>query len=556
MRTAWPVLILAALVIAQIAVANAGLATTRLLFGGSGSDDASGIAVDPNYIYLVGTTTSFGPNPPNLLLSIFRLDNSHKCSVAVDLGGGEQGFKVVARGGSIYALGQTSLGTDPPNILLVKFDTSCNVLGSAVYNVDGVDNPFGLAISDDGSTLYISGYSTSAAHLLAVSASTLSVSWARLVKVSGGGDAIYSVTFSGDKLYLTGRTDTNDLFISRFDATTGNHDLTKVFATPQGEAGLDIAVSAGKVYVAGYADDDDFLLMRLDVASLSVDWSKLVSTPSPEKLNAVSILGGLVYAVGDTSVFGTPDAPVIAVRASDGELSHAFLIVEGGSAQAAYDAAISGSCLIFTGTSGNWPVYYFVFDGLSVGSISFTISSPTPLIANPSPAPISHAVTTTPFTPSINTPASTDAFYSWFCPDTLVVSTTTTTTSLTTATLSTTLTSTIQTTVTAYDIRSTTITQTSVTTRTDAVTATLTTTSTQTETLRTTMTRTETTTLSTTYTTATTFSTTETYKTTLTSTQYFAEPLSTYALPALLAVIAVLLGVSLISRRRRKLLSY
>lgn len=541
------------MVMAQITVANAGLDTTRLLFGGSSSDEASGIAVDSNYIYLVGTTMSFGPNPPNLFLSIFRLDNSHKCSVAVDLGGVEQGSKVVVRGGSIYALGQTSIGTDPPNILLVKFDTNCNISGSAVYNIDGIDIPFNLAISDDGSALYISGRSASAAHLLAVSAATLSVSWARLVRVSGGGDVINSVTFSGNKLYLTGGTAANDLFVSRFDASTGNHELTKVFATSQGEAGREIAVSSGRVYVAGYADDDDFLLMRLDANSLSVDWAKLIGTPSYETLHAVSILGGLVYAVGLTNVFGSPDAPVIAVRASDGELSHAFLLVEGGSAQMAFDAATSGSCLIFTGTSGHWPVYYVVLEGLSVGPISFTISSPTPSNASLSPTPISHSPAPTSFTPSINTPASMDAFYSWFCPDTLVVSTTTTTTSLTTATLSTTLTSTIQTTVTAYDIRSTTITQTSVTTRTDAVTTTLTTTSTQT--LLTTTTRTETTTLSTTHSTSTTFSTTETYTTTLTSTQYFAEPLSTYVLPALLAVIAVLIGVSLVGRRRR-LLSY
>jgi hypothetical protein len=60
----------------------------------------------------VGETNSFGPNTPNLFLSIFRLDNSHKCSVAVDLGSGivERGWKVVAYGGNVYVSGDTNYG--------------------------------------------------------------------------------------------------------------------------------------------------------------------------------------------------------------------------------------------------------------------------------------------------------------------------------------------------------------------------------------------------------------------------------------------------------------
>ncbi|MEM0455578.1 MAG: hypothetical protein QXM81_07095, partial [Nitrososphaerota archaeon] len=73
-------------------------------------------------------------------------------------------------------------------------------------------------------------------------------------------------------------------------------------------------------------------------------------------------------------------------------------------------------------------------------------------------------------------------------------------------------------------------------------------------------TRTETTTItqsttySTTYSTTTTLtqSTTTTLSTTTTSTQYFAEPVSTYVVPALLAVIAALLGASLVLGRRRR----
>ena len=146
---------LALLMGTQIVVANAAVVTFRQLFGGPNLDLARGIFVD-SHIYIVGETDSFGPNPPNLFLSIFRLDNSHKCSVAVDLGSGyyERARKVVAHGVNVYVVGDTNYGGNP-NVLVVKFDTNCNVLGAAVYDVDGTDLPFGLTISPDGSTLYI-----------------------------------------------------------------------------------------------------------------------------------------------------------------------------------------------------------------------------------------------------------------------------------------------------------------------------------------------------------------------------------------------------------------
>ena len=158
MRKVLVILVALALLIGtQIVVANAAVVTFRQLFGGSNPDFARGIFVDSNHIYIVGETNSFGPNTPNLFLSIFRLDNSHKCSVAVDLGSGfyERAWKVVAYSGYVYVSGDTNYGANPSNVLVVKFDTNCNVLGAAVYDIDMTDQPWGLSISPDGSTLYI-----------------------------------------------------------------------------------------------------------------------------------------------------------------------------------------------------------------------------------------------------------------------------------------------------------------------------------------------------------------------------------------------------------------
>jgi len=553
-------MVLAALIGTQIVAANAAVVTFRQLFGGSNPDFARGIFVDSNYIYVVGETNSFGPNPPNLFLSIFRLDNSHKCSVAVDLGVIERGWKVVAYGGNVYVSGDTNYGGNP-NVLVVKFDTNCNVLGAAVYDIDATnpDLPFGLFISSDGSTLYIAGFSTNGAHLLAVRTSDFSVAWAKLFKVTGGGDAANSVTFSGNKLYVTGRTSTNDLFVSRFDAASGNHEASKVFTTPQLEEGRDVVVAGGKVYVAGIYDDPvkqrEFLFMRLDT-NLNLELAKTFGTNAFDDVSSLSMVGGLAYAVGMSNYFGSPDAALFAVDPSTGDLSHAFVLARDASVQNAQDSASTGSCLIYTGFSDNWPAFYGVLDTVTAGTISFTISSPSPSIATPSVTPAFPTPTATGFAPTFNTPAAGDAFYSWFCPDALVVSTTTTSTVLTTSTLSTTVTSVVGSTTTVYDVRTTTITQTSITTTTSSTTTTLTQTATTTRTDTTTLTQSTTYSTTTTLLTTLTHSTTTTLSTTTTSTQYFAEPVTTYVLPALLAVIAALLGASLVVGRRRRALPY
>ena len=563
-------MVLAALIGTQIVAANAAVVTFRQLFGGSNPDFARGIFVDSNYIYVVGETNSFGPNPPNLFLSIFRLDNSHKCSVAVDLGVIERGWKVVAYGGNVYVSGDTNYGGNP-NVLVVKFDTNCNVLGAAVYDIDGADLPFGLTINPNGLYLYIAGRSTNGAHLLAVKTSDLSVAWARRFTVTGGDTTAHSVAFSGNKLYVTGRTipptppTTLDLFVSKFDALTGNHETSKVFSTMRDEVGLDIVVAGGKVYVAGNYDDpvkqQEFLFMMLDTDLNNLELAKTFGTNLFDAVTSLSMVGGLAYAVGISNFFGSLDAALFAVDPSTGDLSHAFVLARDASVQDAQDSASTGSCLIYTGYSDGWP-YYGVLDTVTAGTISFTITPTTPSIAMPSvtvttPLP---TLTAQSFMPTFDTPAMGDAYYSWFCPDALVVSTTTTSTVLTTSTLSTTVTSVVGTTTTVYDVRTTTITQTSVTTATSSTTTTLTQTATTTRTETTTLT--QSTTYSTTYSTTTTLSTTLTYSTTTTlsttttSTQYFAEPVSTYVLPALLAVIAALLGASMVVGRRRRALPY
>jgi hypothetical protein len=574
MRKVLVILVALALLIGtQIVVANAAVDTRRQRFGGPSDDIARGIFVDSSYIYIVGQTRSTISGTWDLFLAIFnRADNSINCRVAVDIGGADDfGQAVVAYGGNVYVIGYTDYTVtpySPPNILLVKFNTFCAVIDAKVYDIDFGDIPYGLTISPDGSYLYIAGMSSSATHLLKVKTLDLSIEWARSVRIAGGGDSANSITISGNKLYVTGRTFANDLFVARFDANTGYFDgpnAYKVFSTspPQFKEGRDIVVAGGKVYVAGIYQvppgNQEFLFMKLDPNTLNLELAKTFGTSGVEDIFSLSMVGGLAYAVGYSNHFGSYDVVLFAVNPLTGELSHALVLGDGATIQAAYDSASTGTCLIYTGATNGWPLSYRVLDlyDVNAATIGFNTLSVSPSNITVTPTSIPFTLTTSPITPGLG---NYDGFYSWFCPDALVVSTTTTSTVLTTSTLSTTVTSVVGTTTTVYDVRTTTITQTSVTTTTSSTTTTLTQTATTTRTETTTLT--QSTTYSTTYSTTTTLSTTLTYSTTTTlsttttSTQYFAEPVSTYVLPALLAVIAALLAASMVVGRRRRALPY
>jgi hypothetical protein len=564
MRKVLVILVALALLIGtQIVVANAAVVTFRQRFGGPSGDVARGIFVDSNYIYIVGRTNSTGSGTWDLFLWIFNADNSFKCRVAVDIGGANDfGQAVVAYGGNVYVIGHTDYTVSPyspPNILLVKFNTDCQVIAAKVYDIDFGDIPYGLTISPDGSYLYIAGYSSSAAHLLKVKTSDLNIEWARRVTIAGVGDSANSVTISGNKLYVTGRTSANDLFVARFDAVLGNLEVYNISRTFEFEEGRDIVVAGGKVYVAGIHQVSpgnlEFLFMRLDT-NLNRELAKTFGTSGVEDIFSLSMVGGLAYAVGYSSHFGSPDVVLFAVNPSTGDLSHAFVLGDGATIQGAYDSASTGTCLIYTGATNGWDLSYRVLDLDDVNAATLFFLPPPPVSpsSNPvTPTPISFTLNTPPFTTGLG---NYDAFYSWFCPDALVVSTTTTSTVLTTSTLSTTVTSVVGSTTTVYDVRTTTITQTSVTTTTSSTTTTLTQTATTTRTETTTLTQSTTYSTTTTLSTTLTYSTTTTLSTTTTSTQYFAEPVSTYVLPALLAVIAALLGASLVVGRRRRALPF
>jgi hypothetical protein len=533
------------------------LTSFKRIYGGAGSESARDIFVDSNGIYMVGVTDSFGASPPNAYLTIFKPDNTHHCSVAVDLGGNEGGIGLVVHAGKVYVLGSTTTGSSPPDFFIAVFDTSCTLQASKQYDLGPGDVATAITVEPAATpSFYVAGYGSGVGGSFIMKLdNNLNPVWAVGFRVRSANDIVSSLVFSGGKLYVVGTSDNSgdaNMYLSIF-TPAGSHTATRELASSSQELAQSVTVSGSRIYMTGYVNYPgrglEAVIASLDT-SPSFLWAKIYGTaPGHELGNGLAVAGGLIYITGYTTVFGSTDVMLTAFTDA-GSVSHSFAIAGAGTGyDEGYAAFGSGSCVFTTGISQTWPMVYAVVEGevnnfpLTVSSISPTTTSLTPNLPSISPG-------LTGFTPTIDTLQMSDAFYSKFCPDS-IVSTTTSTVTTTTGT-TTTATTILTTTSTVYTIATTTITSTQ--TMTTVIPTTTTTTEVErltqtiTQTLSTTRTQTETTTQ--TLQTTQTLEKTEMFSTTFTSTVLFAEPFTNYMLPLIIVLVVAIAGAAIIFRRR------
>ncbi|MEM4300457.1 MAG: hypothetical protein QW069_09240, partial [Candidatus Caldarchaeum sp.] len=561
MKTSPSICLLTALMLIGMLSVSAEVVSFRRSYGGSADDITTDIYVDSNGIYTVGFTSSFGPNTPNAFLTIFNSDNSHRCSVALDLGASEEARALTFHNNRIYMLGRTTSGPTPPNHFVAVFDTSCALQTINLYDIGPGEEATDIAVEPAASpSFYVVGYQPGIGAFVEKLDSSLNVVWAKNFRVRGGNDVANAVAFSGGRVYVAGTSDDGsslEMFVSVFD-TNGNHLATREIGGAGNDEAHDIIISGGNIYLAGKTviagRMDEAVLARLD-SSLTLQWVRAFGTSTGDEIAyGLAAAGGTIYLAGYTTGYGTRDV-LLAAFAPDGTFSHSFFITGGPTGDDQANAAASlGACVYPAGQHVNLPLFYVINDlqNAQSSSVSLTVEAPTPSTVTVSPSVPSPSPGVATFTPPIDTAGAINSFYSRFCPDNLVSTSTTTVTS--TVGTTTTATATATTTTTAYAIATTTITQTSsvifVSTATSTTTIPVTTTQTQTTT------NTQTVTTTTTATTTSTILTTQTQSTTQTLTQIttvaFPEPVSTYILPMLLIMIAVLIATAIVVGRRRQ----
>jgi hypothetical protein len=459
-RTVAPTLItLATTIIFSMltSLASAQTITFFSIFGGSGTDRGLSIASDGSYIYISGHSTSFSATR-DAILTIFRAsDNSHLCSVRIDLGGEEFGYFVGVSGSQILVIGQTNVGPNSRNIFIARFNFvgDCSSLLSPlirVYDLGGDENVRGGTI--DGGAGYVTGYIASQGpFLMRFNVASLDAEWGVVWNTGNTSDRAFSATTLGGDVYVTGRTAGNDVLVSKFDGL-GNHLMTANYSSPLFEEGSSITAYGSSIFVAGSVDvttgNRDLLVMRLDPTTLDVIWARAMGTDSYESAIGATIWSNKVVLVGEgRKLDSSGDFLVAAVGQIAGDLSFSVALHHPGTWQQGFAASTQNDCIITTGfTRGGLPTSLLSYPATAV-ALTYTPSTVTPTVNSRTPQNITSITpTVSSIAPVFNNPQVDDVIYFKLCPNAMTFATTTTTTVTETNTATMTTTATIPTTIT------------------------------------------------------------------------------------------------------------
>jgi hypothetical protein len=220
--------------------------------------------------------------------------------------------------GNLYVVGWTaSEGTGYYEALIVKFDSSLNILARKIYGGSGGDDKFNNVNIDANDNIYAVGQTTSeGVALTSCFVIKFNSSLNKLAgKVYGGSSNEYFLGVDTDSLgnvYAVGYTASegsgSDVVVIKFDSSL-NKLAGKRYGGAQAEYAYGIALdSADNVYIAGYTitlgTSGSALIVKLD-SSLALVLSKYYGGASGDIFNDIAIdSSDNIYVVGNTNSEG------------------------------------------------------------------------------------------------------------------------------------------------------------------------------------------------------------------------------------------------------------
>jgi len=273
-----------------------------LQWGGAGNDIPHGITTDSvGNVYIVGSTDSFGNGITQIFLLKYDVEGDLQFSQTWGTQNSYGNGVAVDNFGNIYVVGTTSsLGTGS-QIVLLKYDSSGNILTQKT--VGGTQNSYGTGVAvDGGGNVYVTGYSYSLGP-------TPGISTVVLLKYDPLGNLLFQTTWGGKQddaatsiavdidgnVYLTGYTksysvtqDVPSAFLLKFDEA-GNLLFQRVWGGNRGEFGYGVAVDTSEnAYVTGYtfsfgpnSQGANFFILKYDNAG-NLQYTKLYGGGIPD----------------------------------------------------------------------------------------------------------------------------------------------------------------------------------------------------------------------------------------------------------------------------------
>ncbi len=286
-------------------------------FGGSDDDEAYSITVDNNYIYVAGTTCSYGITGSNVEKGdafVAKLDKNSGELVwfrTMGLNSTDYAMSIAVDNEHIYVAG---IIMDPFNssIFIAKLDKNGR-LEEFKTTGESVEYEFNEAygVVVDGNYIYVAGYKTNTtrcdydAFVAKLYKSNFSLVW---FETFGGDDLdeAYSIAVDNNYIYVAGWTRNStslddDAFVAKLDKTTGELVWAKTFGSEYGDdEAHSITVDNNYIYVAGYIGGDAFIV-KLDKSDGGLIWFKTFDSSGNEDAAwDVVVSNGNVYVVGYT----------------------------------------------------------------------------------------------------------------------------------------------------------------------------------------------------------------------------------------------------------------
>jgi hypothetical protein len=270
------------------------------------------------------------------------------------------------------------------DFFVVRLDGATGAaLWSATYDdpVGGVDDPLAIAVSPDGTRVFVTGQSATSDYFapdfatVALDAATGARRWVRRFDSGGGSDVAKAVAVSPDGtiVYVTGTATPPeqyaDIVTFAYDAADGHQLWRQIFDGPNGKDDLAVGIAVGplggKVYVTGTSMDYidlqswyDYVTVAYASSTGEEAWRKGFAGPSNHadltKDVTVSRDGRTVFVTGTSFNGYSDDLTTIAYRAATGAVRWKSLYdsTYHGSDQAAdFELSPDGSQLFVTGRS-------------------------------------------------------------------------------------------------------------------------------------------------------------------------------------------------------------
>ncbi len=269
-------------------------------WGGSGFDNASGVVVDSSgNIYVSGTTNSFGPGSPSqsaiVLLKYDPRGSLLWQRIWSGTGNGNDTSTGVATdsSGSVYVTGYTtSFGAGKEDVLLLKFGPSGSLVWQRTWSGSQTDKGDSVAVDSSGN-IYVSGHTdrfgTGAFEVLLLRFDTSgNLIWQRTWGVSGfeaqglsvAVDSSGAIFVAGEVALLSKPENPKGLLL-KF-GSSGSLLLQENWYGSAADVGQGIAIDpSGSIYIAGFTLVPKLLPPQVSVTGSNVAILKLNSTGGP-----------------------------------------------------------------------------------------------------------------------------------------------------------------------------------------------------------------------------------------------------------------------------------